>query len=195
MHQRNSARASLEFLSLNFRFLRKLYIFMALLLKRIYLKLSHNLHVHLQFVVYDENSCECALNKTQRFSDDSSQRIWLAVALIMNSTESCVIGYNSQRCKTAWKEIWCNTRIYLFNAAMETFHFIFTLTLFFNSSNRFSLFVHEHSVQLWWHFCLKHHCSARKHYVSSLKLPSSWMENVFWKCDSAPEGFFSVFVR
>ncbi len=34
------------------------------------------------------------MNKTPRFSDDSSGRLWLAIAFI-SSTESCVIGYNA----------------------------------------------------------------------------------------------------
>ncbi len=34
------------------------------------------------------------MNKTPRFSDDSSERLWLAIAFI-SSTESCVIGYNA----------------------------------------------------------------------------------------------------
>ncbi len=34
------------------------------------------------------------MNKTPRFSDGSSGRLWLAIAFI-SSTESCVIGYNS----------------------------------------------------------------------------------------------------
>ncbi len=34
------------------------------------------------------------MNKTLRFGDDSSDRLWLAIALI-SSTESCVIGYKA----------------------------------------------------------------------------------------------------
>ncbi len=34
------------------------------------------------------------------FSDDSSERLWLVIAFI-SSTESCVIGYNAQRCKNS----------------------------------------------------------------------------------------------
>ncbi len=34
------------------------------------------------------------VNKTQSFSDDSSETLWLAIAFI-SSTESCVSGYNA----------------------------------------------------------------------------------------------------
>ncbi len=34
------------------------------------------------------------VNKTQSFSDDSSETLWLAIAFI-SSTESCVFGYNA----------------------------------------------------------------------------------------------------
>ncbi len=63
------------------------------------------------------------MNKTPRFSDDSSERLWLAIAFI-SSTESCVIGYNamlykrlclwlsaSQRSKCRFKfSSWCCQR-------------------------------------------------------------------------------------
>ncbi len=57
------------------------------------------LYVHLSFVVYDKRirkSLEFSqrthtLLKLMSFSDDSSERLWLANAF-QSSTESCVIG-------------------------------------------------------------------------------------------------------
>ncbi len=57
------------------------------------------LYVHLHFVVYDErirkspefNQRMRAHSKPMSFSDDSSERLWLAI-VFLSSTELCVIG-------------------------------------------------------------------------------------------------------
>ncbi len=61
-----------------------------------------------------------ALNSISEYMQwtNSSECIWLAITFI-SSTDSCVIGYNVQQCKNTW--------LSRFNAAVNTFHFIFPL--------------------------------------------------------------------
>ncbi len=68
-------------------------------------------NTHLHFVVYNERICQKKIFSLlqaskenastpecrKRQSDDSSERLWLVIAFI-NSTASCVIGYNVQCC-------------------------------------------------------------------------------------------------
>ncbi len=66
-------------------------------------------HVHLHFVVYDERIQTVSThNELHSFSDDSSERLWLAIGFI-NSTELCVIGYTVQHLKMQKKKYdWTN---------------------------------------------------------------------------------------
>ncbi len=71
--------------------------------------------IHTSALVYDDSQNlraefsqnACTHHETALFSDDSSERLWLANVFI-SSTDSCVNGCNTQHCKNAEKESWWN---------------------------------------------------------------------------------------
>ncbi len=67
------------------------------------------------------------------FSDDSSERLWLATAFL-SSTESTVIGYNAQHCRNG--ATWADLNLIPQSTLFIYFHFII------NRRYMFNLFVH-----------------------------------------------------
>ncbi len=62
---------------------------------RIFMKLGRRIHERAESSEHAHQT-----TKLTCFCDDSSERLWLAIAFI-KSMELCVVGYNEQHCKNA----------------------------------------------------------------------------------------------
>ncbi len=116
------------------------------------------LYLHLHFV-YAERISERADSASERthsttklhcFSDDSSEHLWLAIAFI-KSTESCVIGYNTQHCKTWKKKYDITNNPYYYLNSITSLIMIIIIIVKGISPRQYLWLLSIHNTIVYWH--------------------------------------------